>query len=409
MSSWKNNVNIFLLLLSPILHQYKFIIPGVSIGEFFLFILLLLNIKHLRIEKKIIITLFPLFLFIFYCLFISLIHNYYDLNFSYISLIVGLTRYSFYICMMIIIVNCNILKEDMFIKTYKYIGLIATVYIFIQTIAFYTVGIVLPWKFPFLTVYAQGYDQIDFSSSFATLYRPYSFFLEPGYYAQYLIPIFVITIFNIKSRKDKILVSLYTVGFFASTSGQGIIIGTSVWLIIIGKYFIKNNYGVTIKKVFLMLMSPLIILAGTRYIYNNEVINRSILRLFVGDQSSINSRLTSPLTLYHSLPLYKRIIGIGYNNVEAFFGKIAISNSVIYILLVSGIIGLALIALYMILLYVSVRKNFMLKILFFIFFTLLFVTGIFTSLTGMFYQCILLSTIGSIQLNKEKFYEKKQY
>lgn len=391
MTKVKKNISSFLILLSPIFHQYRSPIPGVTLGELLFLVVIVINLKHLKISKTFLKKMVPLFGFVVYCLLYPLVFSEFNIHFSYIALVTGIIRFLFYVVVTLLIVSLNVLNNNTFIVQYKYLGIIASSYLVLQFFVHLLLGSVLPWRLPFLSVYAEGYTQIDFISNFSIFYRPYSFFLEPGYYVQYMLPIFIFTVFNLKNKKNLFLSIFFTVCFFLSTSGQGIIICIIIWFIIIFRYLKNTIKQTSIKKIFIVSSFPFIGYTIFQIISSFEFINKSLNRLFIGDQASINSRLLSPIQLFKNLSFPQKFFGIGYNNIRNSLGEAAVSNSVMYILLVSGIIGAGFIFIYLVgLLSISI-KNLETKILVMIFIILIFITGIFTSLNGAFYQMIILS------------------
>lgn len=390
------------MLLAPIFHQYGSPVPGVTIGEFLFLLVIVINLKNLIINKVILKKLSPLFVFIIYCLSYPLLFSQFNSNFSYTSLIIGVIRFLFYVVLILLVTSLNLPNDESFIRQYKIIGFIASAYLIIQFLAHLFWGVILPWKFPFLPVYVDGYNQIDFISNFAVFYRPYSFFLEPGYYVQYIIPIFILTVFHLNNKKNIFFSIFFSVSLFISTSGQGIIICLMIWSIIILKYTRNMIKKLSIKKLLIFGTIPLILYAFLQVFFSSELINKSFSRLFIGNQASINGRFFSPIQLFKNLSLPQKFIGIGYNNIAATLGEVSISNSVLYILLVSGFIGGGIILVYLIGLFRISCKSFEINVLMITFVILLFVTGIFTSLTGMFYQIIILA----VNLKGYNYYER---
>ncbi|WP_206736747.1 hypothetical protein, partial [Enterococcus faecium] len=329
------------------------------------------------------IRLIPfIFILIFFIiLLIYLIFSSYFVNrISYINTLSGIIRGIFYFCIVFLCIN-SIFNVNIFFNFYSKITMLATIYLIIQVFAHNLLNINLPWTIPFLNVYQENYNTIDFASFFSDFYRPYSFFLEPGYYVQYILPCLVILLFIKKAYNLKMAIFI-SIGLVFSTSGQGLIIGLIIWVLYIILELRRNIL------VFISTSIFFVLLIGS--ILKISFIERSLARLFGSDTSSSNSRIFEPFSYFMNLETQNKIFGIGYNNISPIFGKVYL-NSVSYVLITSGIVGFLFVLMFLISCFLLFKKTES-KILLFIFCFLLMIGGIFTTPNTIFYLVLIFGT-----------------
>lgn len=369
-----------LIISFPILQQYKSPIAGIPLADFIAIAYIPSLLINFRLKKTNIwlpfIFCFLLILYAFLFIFIDSNSNY-QVNLS--NLLIGIVRLSFHFILIILGVN-SLFNISFAIRIFKYIGIFATLYLCIQFAAYYLFGKILPWIIPFLNVYQDGYGSIDFTNFFNDFYRPYSFFLEPGFYVQFILPLLVIMLLNDKYY-DMFTSVFISIGIILSTSGQGLMILPLIW-----GFFIFNRYRKNIWKFSVGTFLCLIFL----YIFkDNSIISRSFDRLFGGENASSHLRIFQPLQMFSGLPTFNQIMGIGYNNIATVFGATYL-NSFGFLLISVGVVGSTLYFLYIITLFFRL-KLLASKLILIIFVILLFVSGIVTSGSTVFYFSILIS------------------
>lgn len=379
----KKTTNIlgFILAMFPVLIQYKSLIPGITLGELLLIIMIPTMLYYFKIKKDIRLIPFVFILIFFIILLIYLIFSSYFVNrISYINTLSGIIRGIFYFCIVFLCIN-SIFNVNIFFNFYSKITMLATIYLIIQVFAHNLLNINLPWTIPFLNVYQENYNTIDFASFFSDFYRPYSFFLEPGYYVQYILPCLVILLFIKKAYNLKMAIFI-SIGLVFSTSGQGLIIGLIIWVLYIILELRRNILVYISTNIFFVL------LIGS--ILKISFIERSLARLFGSDTSSSNSRIFEPFSYFMNLETQNKIFGIGYNNISSIFGKVYL-NSVSYVLITSGIVGFLFVLMFLISCFLLFKKTES-KILLFIFCFLLMIGGIFTTPNTIFYLVLIFGT-----------------
>jgi len=377
----KKLVKIFstLIICFPILQQYRSPFSGVPLAEFLSmlclpFLLLNFKLKKNRVWYSYIfcITL------VFYNLFFIIWGNQFNIPIKNTNILIGTIRLSFHF--FLIFLGSNSLFDIGYsIKVYKLLGILTTAYLTIQFLTFHLFNLTLPWILPFLKVYQEGYNDIDFNSFFMDFYRPYSIFLEPGFYVQFILPLLVILLIDNRNKDVKTAIFL-TIGIVLSTSGQGLMLLPVVW----GSYVVLKYKRNILKFIGGLIISLFVIFL----IRDTEIVSRSLGRLFGGENTSSYLRIYQPLELYDRLSFSNQIVGIGYNNIEAVFGNFYL-NSIGFLLISTGIIGTLIYFLYVLTLFFQL-KIVSSRVILFIFTILLFVSGIVTSGTTVFYFCILL-------------------
>lgn len=110
------------------------------------------------------------------------------------------------------------LKYDYAIKVLTFFSLISAVFIIIQSIAFYGVGIQIPGIFSPLA-FKEDHDYGNLLNGREMLFRPSAFFLEPAHFAafEFVFLSYLLSHPDLKHRTQYLVVTI--VGMFFSTSG----------------------------------------------------------------------------------------------------------------------------------------------------------------------------------------------
>ncbi|MFW7374242.1 hypothetical protein [Vagococcus fluvialis] len=380
-----NKLFTILIICLPFFQQYASIISGVSLGEFLLLPFFLLIIVFVLPKDMSILLKNELFLLLIWSLFSTLLSAFFQPHVSIISAIITLSRVFFYYCLAFL-GGKNLFDWKLGFKFYKIMVSIFTIYLFFQVFFRSAFGVALPWYISFLPLNVKGdYTGIDFTMFFNDFYRPYSLFLEPGYYAQYAIPCLVISLFNKKYLSFWFSIFI-SVGLLLSTSGQGILIASFIWVV-----FVFNQL-ITLKKekiaYFLILTIPVTLVLIN--IMNKEFFQRSIGRLFTPGTGSAELRIYQGFTIFGSLTFIEKLIGIGFNNIQEYITSSALygittpyMNSLSFILMSTGVLGGLILTKFFIKTFFKV--NLQSKVLLLCFGILCMVSGILTSATSVLY------------------------
>lgn len=357
-----NRMFTILICIMPILHQYASIIRNVTLGEIFFIILIPLTIiTYLKKKTKIFIAS-PYLVFIFIMTIANLVSALIQKEFGYGDVIVLFIR--LYLYYVIIVIMGKLYFDFKFgVKVYKYIGKLVSMYLIIQTIAFYAFHKVLPTVFTWIPLYNNStYHLINFDQVYSKLFRPQSIFLEPGTYAQYILPCLALALFGSKfgEIKSNLKESIFfTISLVLSLSAQGFIIAIFLWIIWIIKSFKDFNWN---KRVILIISCLASIIVSIFLIFNVDFIYQGTIGRFIGDggYDSTGVRVIRGFQVFEQLdPVYK-FIGIGFGNVSNFVISHSITtpndlyamgengriynfeymNGIAYILVTGGIISL---------------------------------------------------------------------
>jgi hypothetical protein len=238
---------------------------------------------------------------------------------------------------------------EIFIKATLFVGIISSLFLFIQAI--YQVFNITPpsGRIPFL-------DLLDYASFISSTFgfRFNSFFQEPSYFAIYVLPLFAYSLGN----KRYFLSFIFFFSLILSSSS----------LAILGSFLIIGYYIILNKNYRLKIISLLIVFSILNYVFmiNSLIYEAFILRsldkfnsIFV--DSSI--RFTGQVELFNLLPNINKLFGVGINQLQNYFGLFDInipnySNSFVIILFTTGIIGFFFYILFFLILFgLALSKN----------------------------------------------------
>jgi hypothetical protein len=383
----------FFIVVLPILHQYASPFPGVTLGEFFLLLfcpILLIEMKKINFKP---VIYSPLFIYLFWVILGGFISSFFQIQFDFFSFLTGSVRLAFYVYL-VLIGRVVLFNLNYGFKIYRVFVLLATFYLILQTIFYNFFSIILPWYINFIPLYVEEtYKQVDFNAFFENFYRPYSFFLEPGYYAQYVLPYFIYSIFG-TNHFHKILrfdAAFLSVGLIISTSGQGILMCGLMWSIWFSrKLFLDKN-----SNKILVFFSLIGFISLIPILFASERFQTSIDRLFDSPQASANTRINQGFEWFWLLDSKFKLIGVGYNNLENILMNITMtdfsnsySNSIAFSLICTGIIGLVIITYFFLKLYKNTKYAFRYILLSLL--ILSFASGIFNGASMVLYLSIIL-------------------
>jgi hypothetical protein len=383
------------IITLPITTQYKSFIPGISMGELFVLIIIpfiRLNFDDSKVSLNKILSN-PFLWYVFYLIIGSLISITTQSHFSLFEIITRLIRYTFYIFCAVVL-SRRFFNLQYCMQWYGRISIFATLYLMLQLFLFYTNGTLLRGTIPWLDVTNEYYSFEGQKSLLLDFYRPHSIFLEPGYYVIFILPFLAYSLFNKHTSNLKLSIFL-TIGLVLSTSGQGLILSVVIWSIWIIRQTLNKKRKVKIQIIPIFFLFVVI----TPFILQNDTIQRSIDRLWGGPTASSTSRIFDGFNIYGELPILYKVIGVGFGN-EAFLinnqlissgsqGVLSYMNSLAYILVNLGIIGFLLLIGIFIFMFIKARG--FQRICLFILVILSAVGTIFVSSTIILYISIIMS------------------
>lgn len=296
----------WILVLLPVLSQYQFGPLDLDVIVMALFFLCgIFFRRHIRISP---VGRFALVL-IGYIFFTTVINIVIGQKFSPIStIIVRAGKYLLYLLIVFFLGNECISYESL-MKAYRVVAFAATIYIVIQTVAFYGAGITLPCKIG-------G----SIKENEVSVGRLRAFYSEPAVMSYSLIPFIVCSLFGEPYRNkkhtggfDAVFVSA---GIILSTSGQGILAISIVWAIWILLQIINGKFKA---KQFLLLLGIAIV---ALVLYRSGILEFALGRLESAEEgSAIDARMSGYKSLDLLSPL-QLLFGSGFGNyvVENSFG-----------------------------------------------------------------------------------------
>ncbi|GEM_PF-5989977 len=339
----------FVISIVPILFTYKSFVPGVNMGELvlviFSFFTVFTNRQTGGLWSKRIMTVWYLYiLFIAFNALISIAL----VNENSANIIVRTVRYSSYY-LFVIICSRKIADVKQIMKWVLRISVIIVSVIIIQYILYYSMGMRLKFYIPSL-IYTEGYNYITYSSN--SLFRPASLFLEPSLIGQYL---YIPLAFCLLSKTD--INHRY---IFAFISSAGMLLSKSLWtyiflIVIWGIWLLSRYFAKDIKHKFRYLPLLIIVPAICIYLWNTTIVQDAVSRLML-DNITESAAFRSRFSGYDVLDIFsvsERIFGIGFGNLRGF----SASNYILYVLIGTGYIGVALFFLFCFISFMSVRTR----------------------------------------------------
>jgi len=241
---------------------------------------------------------------------------------------------------------CCFAEKELLWKYYNIIVWVCVVFFLAQEVSFYIIGVRPSGILSFLpTVY--GGDNAGLIEETVTSERSSSFFLEPSYFAQFLIPYVVINLFSTKKneRKQAVIASFILV---LIRSGVGIMVLGIIWLL----WFLFSNIKARTKIISLVFITmTLLVLTYTASGFLDYFLSRSDeLLSFTGDeqyQSSGFIRIFRGYFAFANTSFLNKLFGSPPEVVQAllegsiYFGKESSNfiNGIQTLLFYHGILG----------------------------------------------------------------------
>jgi hypothetical protein len=337
----ENRIITFLIVIYPILHRYRAIIPILTLSEFLMILLLgmlILKRKKFMIDKKTVaIVLYLIFSAIWAIVIPS--NNTQDA--------VGTTA------RLITIYSLLCIIPTFFDYCYGYrillkISALVGIYEILQ-IVFARFGILLTTYIPFLPIMEDMNKDIYILSHFQSgfRFRPYSLLNEPAALCVYLIlPLALIMFKTDKSKKEHILAVFLSACCVFSLSATGIMVMAFIWVL----YFLNRIKTGVIKRVEIVLLL-FVIVSGIAIICSTDIWTYFMTQAFHGrismDGLMQSTRFRDLNSILYNRGLVETVLGstLAYNGaylpgwIRVYYGL--------------GILGVSLFAFYLIGIYKS--------------------------------------------------------
>lgn len=251
------------------------------------------------------------------------------------------------------------------IRIYKGLGYFVTLFLLIQYISFTVFGFRISGILRFLPI-AIGGD--DFLLVMGSRVRQASIFSEPAHFAEFILPLLCILLFDEEQKKSWLLIALCMVSLLLSMSGTALLGLLVVFLLYIMKLLVAR---ISSKKIFLLYFIILALPVGLYY-YSQSEIGESVLSRTESVRDAQNAtsasseyvRIFRGYDVFGELETINKVFGCGNRDkiIESipysfyyslFDGSSFYFNGISTILLYTGIIGLLLYVLALL----SIWKN----------------------------------------------------
>lgn len=389
----------FFLAALPIIDIYKSPIPKISLGELILIIfsiIVIINIfqkpqkvvfgnEYIRTEP-IIFFISILLLTLISLLFLNVYqYSSIDILNRFIRLMLWAVTISF--------TGYYLFNFEIAKKWIIRISSLGSIYIIIQSLFWYGIGISLPSliNISILSPVSIGYLEIERLNSYYQefYYRPSSFFEEPESFSIYiLLGIILLTLKDekahriVNSKNHSVLLLLFSVGVILSTSTTGIYL-----MVLVFAYNLFKGKKVNKFKLRNVVLIPFVFLLGLGIILSSLIFtNSSNIDLILSKPFNFNdaARLGGSFNLFNGLESIQRFIGTGFGNEDYFLQLEGVYyNSITVILLSGGYIGALIFAIFALKTIFNINKN--LLIIAFIYIVLCFTGSMLYSALGILY------------------------
>lgn len=295
------------------------------------------------------------------------------------------------------------------IKTYRILGLICILFLFIQVIIYSQIGIQIPGVLPGLPL-SYGLDSEEFLAHSLLVDRCSSFFREPAHCAQFLLILLTIELFTNYLKHRTLMILLLIVSLLLLQSGNAIL-GMALVLFIYFFWYIRTKNFFVAKNVIKFLIAITACVIGLLLYVQTEdgeklLERRESISMSSNDpNASAHMRVGRGFVLYSDLPVLNKIIGMNNQQTLNNFTKHSKYSSFFYgdqdnyyngvseVLLRTGIIGLFI----MFLLFRSLwnRKDGLCVCVISLF-------AMFSFIAATFFSQLMILTIVILLLNKKK-------
>ena len=361
----RNQKNIFykiftlLIIFYPVLETYGSPIKSMGLGMFVFipfipYVFLDLYNKKIKIHTYLFFYLYSIIITLIIFILLGKQAISYRLFFHTLGLIIA------------IICACEYFDVTLGLKIYKILVLVASIFLIVQYISFVYFGHVIPWVLKFFPLQygisnANEYLNLLITQYYQGGFRPTSFFLEPAYFAEFVLPLFTIILFNIQNKRDIFLLFYIFISIIISGSAGGfayLFIMLLIWTLYKGQKIIRK---LNIIKLFIVLGIILLVIVFFSKVFDlfitTNVVIRKINEFLNGSvNASGNIRILRGFLIFNQLDIIHQIFGVGFSNYAYIFEKFNITTlfdigvgdnvsymcTIAHILVSTGIIGFGL-------------------------------------------------------------------
>ena len=364
------SVYALICVLLPVFSIYSSPIPGFDLGTvvvIFFFFICIINNANFKID--------PFLLALITFTFVNTIPAIIGITQAYSPVSSILMRTLRFVLLLFIVIGfgyTSYYSSSRYIGALRFVSLLATGYIYLQSAFFRLFGFKLRNVFGPIK---GGGEFVSTLGEYEYVYRPPSFFLEPSHVCYFLIPYLCFVLFSKKTveKKDFIEALFITGGILLTTSGQGLVIVSLCWFI----WIILQVKTIKLENIILIIISFIIL---TKTIDLSYTINR----VFSSDDFNAVEARSGGYRLVSEMPIAQLILGNGFGNYpeDTYFTSYA------DILYCTGIIGLLCVLLLFFSLFL--RGSVFQKVFIVIVLTIMSSSGIYTASFLCFYLPLLL-------------------
>lgn len=341
-----------IIVLGPMFTQYSSISSVILLPELVVFPLLI--IYFLKYRFMTILNLKKYSLYFFLAVLLTLLNAVIGTELDLLISSTAVIRHLFYY-LVIITIGYKNFDSDFAAKVLIITALFNSIYGFVQYAAYSFTRTILPWHISFLPLRYGIYlveNSIYFFNEFG--FRFSGLFSEPAHFSQYISIALLVLLFyrsesfKISKAKKFIGSAVFILSLLLNGSGTGF--ATSVFIMLL--FFFnseKNTYHNLLMKITFVFLGVIFL----SYIVTNETFNIGLDRILsVSELSTGNIRIFRPFHVFSALPGLNKIIGVGYANYSEYVLNsslatqyelsinIAWTNTIGYVLVGSGILGL---------------------------------------------------------------------
>lgn len=218
----------------------------------------------------------------------------------------------FILQVMALFATFRVVKFTNLLKVYKILGFVTTIFFVIQFISFQFLGVKINGVLNFLPL-AIGED--DFLSVLDLRERQSSIFSEPAHFAEFLLPLLMIELFDKNNKRSILLIILCIFSLVFSMSGTGLL-----GLLIIGLLYLINHIidKPSFKRVSVAVLF-IIAIPVVAYYYSQSEVGEAVLSRTQDVKEAQNAAMVSSeyvrlfrgYDIYGELPSFNQIFGCG--------------------------------------------------------------------------------------------------
>lgn len=158
------------------------------------------------------------------------------------------------------------------IKYYSVVAWICIGFFYIQELSVILTGTRIPGIIPYLPYALHALDYNEFMYRLAVSSRSGSFFSEPAYFAQFILPLLALKVFNSKNKKDYYLAAFVGVTLLLTQTGTGIL--ASIGIIFV---FFSSKYRNVNGKSFMSIVASAALLIIGIFLFSRTEMGASMI------------------------------------------------------------------------------------------------------------------------------------